>query len=237
LGGLVAFLLVFHLAGGWYFSGVIHDRALSGEARRASTEFDPDLEVSAVAGGTIVLRPIDGEGPSSLDVDGVFGLRWAQGYGRVGDVLEANDDGVARAFDVVQGDPPLAGDPAQLDPRAYPDVDHVLLRGGYEEVSIEGPLGEYPAWFVAGDGDTWVIVVHGNSLSRMDNVRFLPALEQAEYPTLSITYATAPARPEARAACFGTGSPGGRTPTPPSGTRSTRGPSTSRCSATRWGPG
>lgn len=196
LGGLVAFLLVFHLAGGWYFATVIHDRALSGEARRASTDFDPDLEVAAITADTVVLRPIEGEGPGSLDVDGEFGLRWETGYGRVGDVLEANDEGVARVFEVVQGDPPGTGSTAQLDARAYPDIDHAPLQGGYEDVQVQGSLGTFPAWFVPGADDTWVIVVHGNSLSRMDNVRFLPALEQAGYPTLSITYRNDAGAPE-----------------------------------------
>jgi pimeloyl-ACP methyl ester carboxylesterase len=196
LGGLVVFLLVFHLAGGWYFATVIHDRALSGEARRASTDFDPDLEVAAITADTVVLRPIEGEGPGSLDVDGGFGLRWETGYGRIGDVLEANDEGVARVFEVVQGDPPGTGSTAQLDARAYPDIDHVPLQAGYEDIQVQGSLGTFPAWFVPGADDTWVIVVHGNSLSRMDNVRFLPALEQAGYPTLSITYRNDAGAPE-----------------------------------------
>jgi alpha-beta hydrolase superfamily lysophospholipase len=186
--GFVAFLVVFHLAGGWYFAGVIHDRALSGVQRRASTDFDPDLEVAAITGDTIVLRPSEGEGPASLDVDGTFGLRWDGGYGRVGDVLEATDEGVARSFSVMTGDPPATGAPAQLDARAYPDIEQVELRGGWQDVEIDGPLGTYPAWFVPGTDDTWVIVVHGNSMTRMDNVRFLPALEEAGYPTLSITH-------------------------------------------------
>lgn len=194
--GLVAFLLVFHLAGGWYFATVIHDRALSGEARRASTDFDPDLEVAAITADTVVLRPTEGEGPASLGVDGEFGLRWETGYGRVGEVLEANDGGVARSFSVVQGDPPTAGSPAQLDARAYPDIDHVPLRRGYEDVQVDGSLGTFPAWFVPGSDDTWVIVVHGNSLSRLDTVRFLPALEQAGYPTLTITHRNDAGAPE-----------------------------------------
>lgn len=194
--GLAVFLVVFHLGGGWYFSNVIHDRALSGEQRRASTDFDPDLEVAAITEDTIVLRPTQGEGPRSLDLDGEFGLRWDDGYGRVGDVLEANDGGVARSFGVMTGETPTTGDLAQLDARAYPDIDQLPLPEGYEEVAIEGPLGTYPAWFVSGTDDTWVIVVHGNSMSRLDNVRFLPALETAGYPTLTITHRNDAGAPE-----------------------------------------
>jgi pimeloyl-ACP methyl ester carboxylesterase len=41
---------------------------------------------------------------------------------------------------------------------------------------------------VEGDRDTWIVVVHGNSMSRLDNVRWLPSLRTAGFPTLTITY-------------------------------------------------
>jgi hypothetical protein len=194
--GAAVLVVVFHVAGGWYFAGVLHDRALSGEARRDSTAFEPDLEVAAVAEGSIVLRPAEGDGPPNLETDGTFGLRWAGGYGSVGDVVESNPDGVVRSFALVTGAPPAVGDPAQLDVRASPDIDHVRLRGRYDEVVIEGPLGDLPAWFVGGSDDTWIVVVHGNSMTRMDNARFLPALEAAGYPTLTITYRNDEGAPE-----------------------------------------
>jgi pimeloyl-ACP methyl ester carboxylesterase len=189
----VLLLLVFHLGGGWYFAGVIHDRALSGEARRASTDFDPDLEVVAVLDESngdipaIVLRPTESEGPATFYPVGTFGLRWEGGYARVG---------VTGTFDLVMGEPPSTGDLAQLDARAYPDIDHVMLRHGYEDVVVEGPLGAYPAWFVNGPDDTWVILVHGNSMTRLDNVRYLTALDSAGYPTLTITYRNDAGAPE-----------------------------------------
>jgi alpha-beta hydrolase superfamily lysophospholipase len=193
--GVLSFLVIFHLAGGWYFSGVIHDRALSGEDRRASTDFDPDLTVAAIDGDTIVLRAADGsEAPPSLSLDGTWGLRWADGYGQVGEVLRANDDGVARTFELLDGEAPEAGDATQLDPRAYADPAMAGLE--VDDVQIDGPLGTYPAWFVDGDRTTWVIVVHGNSMSRLDNVRWLPALHEAGYPTLTITYRNDGGAPE-----------------------------------------
>jgi len=63
-------------------------------------------------------------------------------------------------------------------------------------VSVQGPLGSYPAWYVPADGPTWVIVVHGNSLSRLDNVRWLPAFRDAGYPTLTISYRNVAGAPE-----------------------------------------
>jgi pimeloyl-ACP methyl ester carboxylesterase len=63
-------------------------------------------------------------------------------------------------------------------------------------VLVRGPLGRYPAWFVPGDRKTWVVVLHGFSMSRIDNVRVLPALRNAGYPTLTITYRNDAGAPE-----------------------------------------
>jgi hypothetical protein len=184
---VVAAVLVFHLAGGWYFSGVLHERALSGSARRASLDLDPDLTVVGVEGDTIVLRADDGtDAPSGLARDGVWGLRWEDGAGLVREVLRANDDGVARDFELLVGDPPAAGQAAELDPRVYPDPQAAGVDA--EDVTVQGPLGEDPAWYVEGDRETWIVVVHGNSMSRLDNVRWLPSLRRAGFPTLTITY-------------------------------------------------
>jgi pimeloyl-ACP methyl ester carboxylesterase len=49
---------------------------------------------------------------------------------------------------------------------------------------------------VPGDRKTWIVVVHGNSMSRLDDVRFLPSLQAAGYPTLSITYRNDAGAPE-----------------------------------------
>ena len=43
--------------------------------------------------------------------------------------------------------------------------------------------------------DTWVIVVHGNSLSAADGLRMVPILTGAGYPTLVATYRNDPGAP------------------------------------------
>lgn len=193
LWGIVAFLFVFHVGGGWYFSNVLYDRALSGEQRRASTDFDPDLTVQAVADGTIVLRP-DETAPGALDTPGFFGLRWEGGRGTLGDVLTQDGDDVARTFEVLTGEPPVAGDPAQLDPRVYDEPADAGVDA--RDVVVPGELGEFPAWFVAADGPTWAILVHGNSMSRSDMTRWLPAFAEAGIPTLTVTYRNDEGAPE-----------------------------------------
>ncbi len=122
------------------------------------------------------------------------------GWARPGGGGAAAPAGPPRHLKVLEGSPPAVGDGAELDPRAYPaslaglDLDVV-------DVVVPGPLGDYPAWFVEGEGTIWVIVVHGNSMSRLDNVRWLPALHEAGFPTLTITYrndAGAPADPSGK---------------------------------------
>jgi pimeloyl-ACP methyl ester carboxylesterase len=179
-------VVVPYLGGGWYFSSLIRSRALDGAERRTSMELEPTLVVRGIAGGTIELAVAEGADEPSLGLDGLFGLRWRGGYGQVGAVERRRGDVVARSFRLVRGNPPVVGDLAELDPRAFPDpasagVDVI-------EVAFPGPLGSYPAWFVPTDGPTWVVLVHGNSMSRLDNVRLLPSLRDLGYPTLSITH-------------------------------------------------
>ncbi len=194
---LAALAVVFHVGGGWYFAGVLHDRAFSGAERRASTDFIPHLEVAAITDGAIVLRPLDGATtPASVDAQGVWGLRWNGGYGLVGQVTSVEGADVARSFELVEGDPPLSGMTAQLDARAAPDIDHLPEPLDYREVVIGGPLGALPAWYASAQRTTWVVTVHGNGLSRLDAAKWLPALQMAGYPTLTFAYRNAAGAPE-----------------------------------------
>ena len=190
--------LAFYGGGGWYFSQQIHDRALSGEARRASTAFEPTTEIVAVEGSddtarTVTLAVDDDAG--SVDVDGMWGLRWDDGYGQVGGILERGEGTVTRAFLPIEGDLPEAGDPAQLDFRTWPSPP---TSQPVQDVTVRGELGDFPAWFVAGDPDatTWAIVVHGNAMTRLDGVRVLPLFENAGLPTLTISYRNDEGAPE-----------------------------------------
>jgi dienelactone hydrolase len=192
-------VLVFYGGGGWYFSQEIHDRALSGEERRVSTAFTPTTEIVAVdaddTGGaaTIELEVTDEAG--SVDVDGMWGVRWDGGYGQVGGIVERGDGTVTRAFLPISGDTPEAGDDAELDFRAWespPTVQPV------QDVVVRGDLGAYPAWFVPGEAaaTTWAIVVHGNAMTRLDGARVLPVFEEVGIPTLTISYRNDPGAPE-----------------------------------------
>jgi pimeloyl-ACP methyl ester carboxylesterase len=189
---VLALVVVFYAGGGLYFSNVIDERALDGASLRTTLDPDYDLVVRDVAGTAITIEP-DGD-PGSLAQDGVFGLRWEGGYGQVRDVLGRDGDAVTRRFLLISGGPPGDGTPAQLEVRAWPDPESAGLAS--QDVVVNGPLGAYPAWFVPGDLATWAIVVHGNSMSRLDGLRMVPITVDAGYPTLVPTYRNDVGAPE-----------------------------------------
>ena len=194
--GIVAVALValFYLAGGWYFSGEIDSRALDGAAMRASYPGEFNLEVARMGDGTIDLVATGDEAPTSLARQGTWGLRWEDGYGRIEDA-SALENGVAGySFDLVSGQPPRDGDAAQIDARAYSQVGQIPIP--HQDVEIRGPLGEYPAWFWPGGSDTWAIVLHGNSMSRLDGARAVPIFADLGFPVLVPTYRNDPGAPE-----------------------------------------
>jgi uncharacterized protein len=191
---LIALIAAAYAGGGWYFANEIHARALDGAERRASLAVDPDVRIVSIGEETVTLAPIDDDPPPELETPGLWGLRWANGSGQLGDIVGEAGAEIERSFSILQGDPPGPGTPAEIDARAFPDARTAGVQ--VRQVFVRGPLGRYPAWFEPGDRKTWVVLVHGNSMSRLDNVRLLPALRNAGYPTLTITYRNDAGAPE-----------------------------------------
>jgi pimeloyl-ACP methyl ester carboxylesterase len=187
----------FYVAGGLYFSDVLDERALDAAALRAVTaEIDPDVEVMRLddeaAPTPIVLRSLDGD--LGVAAEGVQGLRWSDGYGRLTGTEQTDDGTIEASFTLVDGEPPAPGTEAELDVRAYP-MDPTEAGLGLQPQTVPGPLGDYPAWLGSASGETWAIVVHGNSLSPADGLRMVPILTEAGFPTLVATYRNDPGAP------------------------------------------
>jgi alpha-beta hydrolase superfamily lysophospholipase len=176
---------VFYLGGGWYFSDYLYQHALSGAAKRAAKP-TYNLTVAAVAPATVTLRiPTD---PGQLLTPGVWGIQWPTGYGQITRIMARGDGTVTRGFRQMTGAPLVAGTRVALDNKAFPNNPRVGLGIPVHDVAYPGPLGSYPAWFVPGSLDTWAILVHGNSMDRLDTVKIVPTLHRLGLPVLMISY-------------------------------------------------
>jgi pimeloyl-ACP methyl ester carboxylesterase len=203
---LLALAAVFYLGGGWYFSGVLNHDALDASVKRAATPtYDARVvSVSGVEGigdaAQITLRvPQD---PDQFLTPGTWGLESETGgYGQVTTITGTGSGRVTRTFHQIAGPPITAGQAVRLDNAAYPVNPQVGLGLDYQDVTYDGPLGSYPAWYIPGASDTWAILLHGNSLDRLDTIKVVPVIHRAGLPTLVISYRNdegAPADPSGK---------------------------------------
>jgi alpha-beta hydrolase superfamily lysophospholipase len=131
---------------------------------------------------------------------GRYGLVWPAGWADVGPLLDVTGtpgDGTVD-YRVRSSTAPLrAGTDAAWS--AFVFFGDPSIRGvPFREVRFPSDPGDMPAWQVPGEGDTWVIAVHGRGATREEALRVLPALR---LPTMVIGYrndADAPASPTGR---------------------------------------
>ena len=168
----------------WIFTGEVDGLLLRAEHSLPTY----DVEVLAVGNGEVTLPC------GASEAAGTWGLEWETGYARVGPVAATSEDGVVRPLLEVAGDlrPGLL---VALDVYSY-ESDPADLGLDFENVIVEGDLGNYPAWYTEGNDDTWVILVHDRDGYRREALRVLPALAGLGFPTLTITYRNDPGAPE-----------------------------------------
>jgi pimeloyl-ACP methyl ester carboxylesterase len=181
--------VVFHLAGGWYFSGEIYSSALAPEASTSTLE----IPVVAFGSDTVTLSTVDGR--DELTIPGLWGLEWTDGYGQLTELVSLGDETVEWSFEMRAGAPPAVGDLAALDERGFPGDPFVAHGITFSDVTYSSDLGENPAWFIDGADSTWVVLVHGNGLTRRDVLKPLPVIVAAGHPALVITYRNHPLAP------------------------------------------
>ncbi len=195
LAGLLVAIALLYVGGGWYFGIVLRADALDGEQRRAELlSPELDLTVAAMGGDTVTIRLPDD--PGALLTEGVWGIQWSDGYGQASAIVSHGDGSVVREFRHLSGTELTAGSPIRFDERAYRGDPQIAFDLEFSEVAYEGELGAYSAWFVDGDRDTWVILVHGIGMTRENGLPLLPTLRREGYPTHMISFRNDPGAPE-----------------------------------------
>lgn len=127
--------------------------------------------------------------PDSL-LPGAYSLWFSgdSGHARVGEIVSVDRMAVTRELLAVD-----FGDLAQarrgrfsgwfwLSPRE--------LGVPYDNVTVQTPLGNAPAWFVPAEEDSerWVIQVHGRAVSKAETLRGVTPFRQAGYHSLLVSY-------------------------------------------------
>ncbi len=85
----------------------------------------------------------------------------------------------------------------------HPDELHLP----YSPELIGSAVGPCPAWlFPAGDGDTWVIQIHGRGTTRSECLRAVPVFHGLGITTLVVSYRNDGEAPRSRAGTYGLGS-------------------------------
>lgn len=160
----------------------------------------PDVQILAYDEGTLTLSL-----SPATQSPGRYSLYWdgRDSHARVGEVIERTDEHVVRELLGVDfGE--LREGPGRFTGYFYAGPPATTLPVPIEDVSIDGPLGEYPAWVVRGPhsrGDRWAILVHGRAAARAETLRAVTALTDVGWTCLSPSYRNdqdAPADPAGR---------------------------------------
>lgn len=194
-------MVIFHLAGGWYFGAQIRSDAL--QVKPFDTE---GITIVAIDGSAITL---DGgeDPPDDLNSSDLLGLDYGTGYGQVGEATENPDGTVTRPFTWIAGAEPEPGVEATLHAVAYPRDLRAQALPEWTEVTFTAGFGEFPAWQAAYPGaETWVIMVHGRGSHRDEGLRMLVTLSDVPVSKLLISYRNDEGAPQTgdRLARFGT---------------------------------
>ncbi|VAW05338.1 hypothetical protein MNBD_ACTINO02-3094 [hydrothermal vent metagenome] len=163
-------------------------------------EVSYDIDVLGVGGGRITLPRT-----AATERVGLWSIESESAQGQVAEIISITDSEVERVFMATEGEF-SAGDKVRLLGDVYFGDPKEALNITFETVRAISPLGINPAWYVDGDGETWVIYVHGRTGSgRGEALRFLPALKEERLPVLVISYRSDGLAPEAPAASVGWG--------------------------------
>ncbi len=118
---------------------------------------------------------------------GSFRLSWPSGRARVGPVVAENATTVTRSLTDVSGHL-RAGQRVGIQSNPFTGDPLAALGLPFADVTVPGPTGALPAWYLAGRRQTWVLLIHGLAGSRADTLPAMPTINALGFPMLAITY-------------------------------------------------
>ena len=185
---LLAILAAVCLAGAWHLSNQIRRRVLEPRTQGGSRP----LEVLNVESDRLTLGVLPETGSSRRwRQEGLWGLRWPDGYAQAGGILHLRKTQVTRSLRLLKGDP-APGTRVTLTSFAFPDDPGEAFGLPVQPVRYHSPLGRFPAWLSPGSRSTWVVFVHGKrSAPPSGALRSFPLLKVAAdlvFPGLVISY-------------------------------------------------
>lgn len=176
---LAGLVVLFHLAGGWYFSGKIGHDAL----QITGYPKDVDLKLASSTKDSVTITD-PGAPNENLRSRKVYGFGWEGGYAQLRGPAQVAGEQVTRAAKIV-GTPPPAGMTIDLSRDSFSDISD---QGGKQISYKSGDLGEFVAKFFPGNLTTWAILVHGRGATYQEMTRMSLEFRERGYPTMLISY-------------------------------------------------
>ncbi len=172
------------LGGGWYASNLLRDGGLLPD----HTPAEMDLVIENIGAGLITLRATElTDRDGDWNDDALSGLAGDDIYLQVGETMEESGDTVVREL-LTEASSDMVGRSVRTDSSFFA-VDPLVAHGmAFTEVTYASDLGEFLAWYVDGDSNTWAILVHGKGANRRESLRTLPVLAELGMPILVINY-------------------------------------------------
>ncbi|QBD75497.1 alpha/beta fold hydrolase [Ktedonosporobacter rubrisoli] len=147
------------------------------------------LPVLAVAPETVTLPRLP-----KTSVDGISGLAWQDNFAVLGEVVALEAQSVTRRI-IQASQLPEPGSQVRWNKFVYHGDPQSALGLTFEEVRVPGPLGELAAWQLAGQRETWLVLVHGFHATREEALRALPTIARQGFPALVLSYRNDPGAP------------------------------------------
>ncbi len=177
-------------------AAVAAGRYASGTALRPAREpagfRGPELLVHAASPGEVTLsRTVQSVRP------GRYGLAGPGCRAIVGEVLgpDGGADTVVRHLEQVSEGELRPGSRVRLTPQLYAGEPFRALGISSAEVDIHTGLGPMPAWYLTGERDLWVILLHGLGTTREQAMNLMPFLRRHKLPLLVPSYRGDPGAP------------------------------------------